>query len=541
VGKSPVYFEYDSSAQGTDSAGEKDWLRLNFAQELFELLRKQWHCEAISRKRLGGRRALQLPALMRVGGGVKCWTRRHEGEVVPWYGDSDVISGSADAECSPGEENQCYSSDPANTWTPVVDPKTNLIVYQNLATGRRVKIRPLNGKVLVQKSDKTPTTTTYEVSPLATRSRLFSDTSNDTSLDSDEEEDRKQQQKHLANEKRQRELSQDTCDLCRKALFFTGAPWVRLVTCRCAICPCCVERTILFTRFCPVCGDGPLQLQKSTVLSDVSDEEIHAASAKIQNCFEANFGMQQQFSYLSALQLERAQSNRVVLEYGSTAMQAGGKTTYTTFLRVINITSRGSSKESDTISVTRVDFNINPGFDKPTATVSKKDAKNQGKLYEFEYSMARRFPCFMIISFGSEDISNSASSAVNATLPKLKIEYMVQDSPHAESTLPYTFKRRIVIQMNQRIESRTTSSQRKAITLDFDQKPGNLAPGFSNVWIRVGGHEGPAGVDIEFLPEGGTENAESVVGFYSRERTSMMNLRCAGSAFQAADLPNIRE
>merc|ERR1712097_83437 len=66
----------------------------------------------------------------------------------------------------------------------------------------------------------------------------------------------------------------------------------------------------------------------------------------------------------------------------------GAKTTFKTFVRVL--------KKGDGTDIKRVSFNINPQFDRPTATVDKP---NDALGFTFEYAMAREYPCFMRIEF----------------------------------------------------------------------------------------------------------------------------------------------
>jgi hypothetical protein len=57
-----------------------------------------------------------------------------------------------------------------------------------------------------------------------------------------------------------------------------------------------------------------------------------------------------------------------------------------------------------------VSFNINPGFDRPTAVVDRPNDKALG--FAFEYAMARPYPCFMRLEFVGDT-------------PPLTIEYYV--------------------------------------------------------------------------------------------------------------------
>jgi hypothetical protein len=76
-------------------------------------------------------------------------------------------------------------------------------------------------------------------------------------------------------------------------------------------------------------------------------------------------------------------------------------------------------------AVAKVDFNINPGYKKPTATVTDFSLKTGAK---FEYTMARSYPCFITVHFKKE-----------WGLPQVDIQYVVQDDPKTS--------RRIVVDM----------------------------------------------------------------------------------------------
>ena len=62
----------------------------------------------------------------------------------------------------------------------------------------------------------------------------------------------------------------------------------------------------------------------------------------------------------------------------------------------------------------KVHFNINPGYRKPTATVTKLNLK---KGAVFEYAMGRAFPCTMTVVF--DEIQR---------LPPVVLDYHVQDT-----------------------------------------------------------------------------------------------------------------
>jgi hypothetical protein len=108
---------------------------------------------------------------------------------------------------------------------------------------------------------------------------------------------------------------------------------------------------------------------------------------------------------LAALDLRKAASRRIVLEYGCTTTGRGPhQTAYTTFVRVVGLegyggSNGGSNGGSDGGGLARVGFNINPDYKKPTATVLRPSSKRGA---EFEYVMGRSFPCFITVTFSPE-------------------------------------------------------------------------------------------------------------------------------------------
>jgi len=109
----------------------------------------------------------------------------------------------------------------------------------------------------------------------------------------------------------------------------------------------------------------------------------------------------------------RTRVSRLVLEYGSTAKPAGSKTCFTTFLRLALTEGAVESKGV----VAQVDFNINPGFNKPTSSLRETNSQKLG--FAFEYAMARPYPCIMTIHFKKE-----------LCLPKVIVNFKVQEEAH---------------------------------------------------------------------------------------------------------------
>ena len=502
--RNPIYFEYDGEAEG-------HWLSKNFAREMLEMLRASW--KDISRKRNGGRRVMQMPDLTRVAGGLRCWERRHGQELLPWYGcyedSSEQAVSHRNLESTLAEKDQDQTADPGNTWRVMLEPATNMIVYENIQTGRRTKIRPNNGQVLVSRiaagagdGNSNSDSKGENLKMPDIERKLFSD-----SRDSFETEaERKERKRREENAQREREAEQSSCDLCRKPLITEST--MRLARCRCALCPCCVERTVLYTRQCPRCGDAPLKTHPGTgaVVSDPSELEVERAAKrhrhylrrlqgrdcdKIHNFFDKK--VDAQYEYLDELQLERSQSHRVILQYGNTARPDATKTKYVTFLDVLD--SSGWQKAG--LVVSKVEFNINPRYDKATATVSKASATSRARRFQFEYSMVRPFPCLMTCHFEDRQ------------LPPIRIRHFMQDDE--------LFERHMVIQVPLCGTSSTTKASfnksKKEVVLDFRDESGNSV--CSNVWIRFSTDK--SATEVEYLPEA-SEAGNGLTDFYGKRR-----------------------
>ena len=223
-------------------------------------------------------------------------------------------------------------------------------------------------------------------------------------MDEDDDEDDEERQAREAKEAAallEQEATQKDCDFCRKPLVQP----VRLTKCRCALCACCVEATVRYMRECPVC-DTPVDVKGGKVVSDASPELLAQLEerAKSSDC-----GTDGQAALLQQLVDVRQESQRLVLQYGNTSSGSGSKRTYTTFFKVVSAEGGVSEKGS----VLKVDFNINPGYAKPTSTAKEPNNKLG---FTFEYAMARAYPCHMTVHFKPE-----------LGLPKLVIEHYVRD------------------------------------------------------------------------------------------------------------------
>lgn len=336
-------------------------------------------------KRLGGRRDKELPDLTRVAGGFHAWSEKHGDEFDPWGGFDETDA--PDVATAASE----------NAWRAKLDRSTNSIVYEHVLSGRIARVRPPGAQVLVEKLGGEK----CEAKASASKSLvpLFE------GMESDDEDDAERQEREAkeALEVMHQEASQSRCDLCKKLLLQP----LRLTRCRCALCACCVEATVRYTRHCPVC-DSAVDVKAGKACSDASNELLKAVEDRV---LAGEVEIQGQVAMLQQLVEAREANHRIVLQYGNTSSGRGSKRSYTTFLKPV--LTEGKALEN---SVVKVDFNINPGYSKPTATSKEQNDKALG--FTFEYAMARAYPCYMTVHFRPE-----------LSLPKLVIEYCVSDEP----------------------------------------------------------------------------------------------------------------
>ena len=155
---------------------------------------------------------------------------------------------------------------------------------------------------------------------------------------------------------------------------------------------------------------------------------------------------------LRELELQNNSMSSVVLEYGniSSCVGSSSNTCFATFCKEVH--RKNSAKKLPKLS--KVDFNINPHYSKPTATVKEMSEVGFG----FEYTFSRSYPCVMTVHFEDN------------VLPKLKINYRVQAAPQT--------RHRIIIQV-----SKTFSVARKSDVIIFEGEPPQ------DGWIRFSDRE----------------------------------------------------
>jgi len=541
-------------------------------EEVVKLLAENW--STINGRRRGGRRNPKLPELVRVAGGFRAWSEAYgtelpamgvdgqrttaggtwveeEEEVGEEVGEEEDDSkydasgtegrgryngryegkydggGSDEGDAEDEYRGADHGQTSGDVWRAIADVSTNTLVYENAETGRRVKVRPLGARVLVESVEqggqggqggeerggrggsskgngkgkgKSTSTSKSKSSRRGRRgapltpelkkelsdegkllfgratgasmgegegggdagARLFDDVDEDTTDDDDRVERQEQEAKEAADAVEQ-EDAQLSCDLCKDVLIDP----VRLARCRCALCDCCRSSTVYYARQCPVC-DAPVRVSKggAGVVSDA--DELRRRIVLCEQDGELASDFDRQRLRQSALADRRRAMSRVVLEYGNTTKEAGagGKTAYTTFLKVRSC--EGLPKGQ--VVVARVGFNINPGFAKPTATVLKPPPKGAS----YCYAMARPFPCHISVAFDKA-----------LALPALTLEYCVQDAP---------MSRRVVVEFP-RISGNGAPPRRsreKMVEVDADPP--------RNLWVTLGG--AAQGGDVNHITAG---------------------------------------
>ena len=258
--------------------------------------------------------------------------------------------------------------------------------YENLISGRISRVRPPGAQVVVERlgggggeGASGPSTTSAE--PKAESGKeaparidvgrplipLFEGAEEEG--DEDDEERQAREEKEAAALLEQ-EASQSHCDYCRRVLLQP----IRLARCRCALCACCYELTVRYMRECPAC-ETTVDVKGGKPVSDASDGLL-AKSEALASAGDPD--MEEQKRLLQQLTEVRQNAQRIVLQYGNTSSGRGSKRSYTTFLKVVS--AEGGAPEKG--SVVKVDFNINPGYSKPTSTAKEPTDKSLGFVFE---------------------------------------------------------------------------------------------------------------------------------------------------------------
>ena len=424
--------------------------------------------------RRAGRLVEALPDLTRVAGGVRKWDADADAPgVIARFGAATADNNIVDKDDNRGGG----SSGGGDEWRAVLEEGTNLLRYVHTATGRVVNFRPPGANVVVERLEHHAAPPTSGASGARAKSHkgagtgagagghtgargsvnaseppsLFDagDDNDDEAPDSEDEEKRDARAAAAAAATAEREAAATRCDLCAQALIEP----LRLTRCRHVLCAVCVEATVVYSRHCPVCGDhaeaaGKVKRRSSLPESDADElrrrtaARVAALSAPLAaddadadvdtgaGAASEAHNVREQLSRLRAAREQRAKARRLVLEYGNTAHENGAKTVYVSFARVVR--AEGCNDLPKEV-IAKIDFNINPGYDKPTESVREPNGK--GGVFEFRYAMARTFPCVTTVTFKPE-----------VGVPPLVLEYVVQRPP-GSNTAVQKCVRRIVLQL----------------------------------------------------------------------------------------------
>jgi hypothetical protein len=115
--------------------------------------------------------------------------------------------------------------------------------------------------------------------------------------------------------RRQRELAQTLCSLCKSPLLRP----TRLVACRHVLCALCVERSILYHRVCPVCATP-------NGAPECDSEHDKAMCVRMETLRDEPLMVTAWRARLDEHEAERRSSLRLVIEFGSTLAGAGDST-----------------------------------------------------------------------------------------------------------------------------------------------------------------------------------------------------------------------
>lgn len=372
------YFEFAPSRDGR-------WDEDHIGAELLKILSCHW--KAIDKKRVGLQME-ELPELGKLGGGLRAWRGGEDDK----QGLSEKLGGRKEVQprtavsCADADveeqvqrlnDTSAQGGDDGNLWKTTLDPKTGMVTYVHVQTGRTSAVRPTGARVMGDDHAGSP--------PAA--DPLFKSMGG---MNANEDEDEKRARlAEEAAELKETEASQERCDLCQKVLVEP----CRFASCRCALCACCAETTAQCTHICPVCGSA-VKIRKGRIQTDCEELQQRTALRLERLASSGDSEAKAQFELLQATRDKRKCHSMIVIEYGCTlsSTASASKTSYTTYTRVM--------KDDCLVHlpIKSVDFNINPKYSKPTASV--KQASNG--IYAFEYAMGGRFPCVMTIHFKPE-------------------------------------------------------------------------------------------------------------------------------------------
>ena len=181
------------------------------------------------------------------------------------------------------------------------------------------------------------------------------------------------------------ESLQRACDLCGRGLLEP----VRLARCRCVLCACCVEETVRHCRQCPSpgvrhqctgpsgpSGGGCLGARRPRAAArsfDPGGAVCGGASRPAEPVGRPPEASESLDPHCARVWQHRDEERRQVPSPKSLSWSL-----YRTLLRAAKGAAADRSPQSP---VAKVHFNINPGYRKPTATVTKPNLK-KGAVFE---------------------------------------------------------------------------------------------------------------------------------------------------------------
>ena len=335
---------------------KQDWdFQLN-ARVTRELLKMFCDNKHLIKKSNDGQNSLHWPDRTKLAGGLKSWSHPTCKEITDYalyFGSPFKMCHQLDPKCNKNEE---FCNEESSSWQ-----SDTLSEWQQ-------KVGMLE---LIDKQ----------------RQCLFEDkqTPFRGNVDILEENQKRRRAEEQIVALRQKELEERTCSLCREEL---DVP-IRVKVCRHILCNFCAMKCIRFHRHCPVCG-------VSTMATDWKHVDLDLKATlctKVRKCFAA--------------------TPMFILEIGNTAQKIGNKWLQIVWLRPISVKKeRGKTSK---LCISKVEFNINPSFSKPTKTLKAPNTKNGS--FTLEQTLGFEFPCFATVMF-----------AENLHIPSIKITYRTQIS-----------------------------------------------------------------------------------------------------------------
>ncbi|GAB5369704.1 hypothetical protein AAMO2058_001428300 [Amorphochlora amoebiformis] len=313
-----------------------------------------------------------------------------------------------------------HAQDPE--WEALIDSKSFLVTYRNLKTKETTTRRPMGVGIKVRESTRRPINQLKAPGHLAASGEVLFEG----------ERDIQQEQNHQRNrqeEGRRLELQQRSCMRCTRSLMSPR----RVTACRHVHCAHCAARCLDLHMRCGVCGvdittsDKKVDLEHQALLANVKSDKNQS-----QDVSEASFQAESKSEAKKQIPHEpypEKGSRCLVLEIGNTAEEIGGgkfrQNTYLSAVGGLRMWDGTSSIKKKSIQkglrcIKKVEWNINPGYDKPTASLSKPNS-NSG--YTLERTLTFSYPCFATVYFDEKIVFANSKIKPPRPLPPLLIKY----------------------------------------------------------------------------------------------------------------------